>query len=503
MGSGLRRTAFDQASYTYWTGKYGLVNVKDFGAVGDGVHDDTQAIQAAINSLPSGGTVYLPQGSYVISSALTITQSGLTLRGQNIVSTSLQLVGNINGIEVLGPVTGTTIQTLFINGDSGATSGAGIYLDSSGNSVYTTLIENVWFQTYDGVRLYNTNTTSLLHCRMNCGHYGLYCGDGCRIVRFANAEVGGGFAGVFLDGNSQSIKLLQLEIFTSTYGVALDAANGGSGASYVYMYDVECNPEGVLVSDPIYFYINNAGEVHLTECWADGGPQSIQINGGTVTILGGRYGDGNSPIIGINGGNSNTIVGADIAGSPNGTGIGITGGGNIRITDCIFGLFGSALNYAVTVADTYTGAYSVSAGGTTGNIVIANCSMGETAYQKGNGYAINCAPNLVYIYDTYGALYGKITPPASPLVSGTVYRNTSPVPIVIYQPAYASTSGTAGSVAVALGSGSSPSTLFTQYVDGSTTSSLPNVIQLRVNPGWYYSFTTSGATLLDANIQGS
>ena len=33
MAHGLRRTAFDQASYTYWTGKYGVVNVKDFGAV--------------------------------------------------------------------------------------------------------------------------------------------------------------------------------------------------------------------------------------------------------------------------------------------------------------------------------------------------------------------------------------------------------------------------------------------------------------------------------------
>ena len=38
MAHGLRRTAFDQSSYAYWTGKYGVVNVKDFGAVGDGVH---------------------------------------------------------------------------------------------------------------------------------------------------------------------------------------------------------------------------------------------------------------------------------------------------------------------------------------------------------------------------------------------------------------------------------------------------------------------------------
>ncbi len=116
----------------------------------------------------------------------------------------------------------------------------------------------------------------------------------------------------------------------------------------------------------------------MLECCADGSPQSVQINSGVVTVLGGRYGDGNSPIIGIAGGESATIVGASIAGSPNsGTGIGITVGGNIRISDCIFGLFGDALGYAVTVSSAYTGGYSGSAGSTTGNIVISNCSMGQ------------------------------------------------------------------------------------------------------------------------------
>jgi len=45
------------------------VSVKDFGAVGDGVADDTAAIQAAINSLTKG-VVLFPAGTYVISSVL-------------------------------------------------------------------------------------------------------------------------------------------------------------------------------------------------------------------------------------------------------------------------------------------------------------------------------------------------------------------------------------------------------------------------------------------------
>jgi hypothetical protein len=43
-------------------------NVLDFGAVGDGVTDDTAAIQAAINS--GARTVYAPKGTYLISSTL-------------------------------------------------------------------------------------------------------------------------------------------------------------------------------------------------------------------------------------------------------------------------------------------------------------------------------------------------------------------------------------------------------------------------------------------------
>ena len=48
-------------------------NVKNYGALGNGSHDDTSAIQAAINSLPStGGTVTIPAGTYMIDTSKRI-----------------------------------------------------------------------------------------------------------------------------------------------------------------------------------------------------------------------------------------------------------------------------------------------------------------------------------------------------------------------------------------------------------------------------------------------
>lgn len=61
------------------------VSVKDFGAVGDGVTDDTAAIQAAIDHIESvnGGAVQIPQGTFSISSTIEINGSvGVQLIGQ-------------------------------------------------------------------------------------------------------------------------------------------------------------------------------------------------------------------------------------------------------------------------------------------------------------------------------------------------------------------------------------------------------------------------------------
>ena len=59
-------------------------NVMDYGAIGNGIADDTTAIQDTINAAAAafGGEVYFPVGHYKITSTLTVSSSGIKLQGE-------------------------------------------------------------------------------------------------------------------------------------------------------------------------------------------------------------------------------------------------------------------------------------------------------------------------------------------------------------------------------------------------------------------------------------
>ena len=67
-----------------------VVCVKDFGAVGDGIHDDTEAVQAAMNAASNSGgkIVFIPAGTYMVSS-LTL-RDGVYLEGSGFDVTKLK-----------------------------------------------------------------------------------------------------------------------------------------------------------------------------------------------------------------------------------------------------------------------------------------------------------------------------------------------------------------------------------------------------------------------------
>src|SRR5262245_14953536 len=58
------------------------VRVADFGAIGDGVADDSAAIRAALGSARKGSTVIFDSGkTYLVRRMLVVKQRGLKLKG--------------------------------------------------------------------------------------------------------------------------------------------------------------------------------------------------------------------------------------------------------------------------------------------------------------------------------------------------------------------------------------------------------------------------------------
>lgn len=79
--SGFTQTGTGSISRTVQGKLTEIFSVKDFGAKGDGVTDDTAAIQSALNACSSYGTVFFPPGIYVVSSTLTIPSSYIRVTG--------------------------------------------------------------------------------------------------------------------------------------------------------------------------------------------------------------------------------------------------------------------------------------------------------------------------------------------------------------------------------------------------------------------------------------
>jgi hypothetical protein len=57
-----------------------VIDVTNYGAKGDGVTDDTAAIQSAINAATNGGTIFLPRGVYMVT-GLVIRTKGTNILG--------------------------------------------------------------------------------------------------------------------------------------------------------------------------------------------------------------------------------------------------------------------------------------------------------------------------------------------------------------------------------------------------------------------------------------
>lgn len=154
-----------------------------FGAVGDGVANDTVAVQAAINAAGAagGGVVYFPEGTYLVST-LTMSSPNVRLIGSGIRSTIIKksastattqailITANYCGVSAL------TIQGASVN--SFVTDEYGIKVQGTSDAVRVTNtdIDNV--EIYDighsGVYAIYGQYVTVSRCKVhNCGYLGI------------------------------------------------------------------------------------------------------------------------------------------------------------------------------------------------------------------------------------------------------------------------------------------------------------------------------------------
>ena len=100
------------------SGTIHVINVRDFGAVGDAVHDDTAAFQEAIENFQTNKTpIYVPNGEYRITTSLhldTTKARRLQMFGENIYATILRSEANTL-FDFVMPDTTTTQESYIRN----------------------------------------------------------------------------------------------------------------------------------------------------------------------------------------------------------------------------------------------------------------------------------------------------------------------------------------------------------------------------------------------------
>jgi hypothetical protein len=113
-------------------------SVMDFGAVGDGVADDTAAIQATIAAASNGGKVYLPAGTYKTTNTLYMDYANVSVVGAGAGATSIIYNGlsRMLSIRSVGPA----ISNILVKGIRFVNTGTEV--SGQGHSQGAIVVEN-------------------------------------------------------------------------------------------------------------------------------------------------------------------------------------------------------------------------------------------------------------------------------------------------------------------------------------------------------------------------
>lgn len=295
------------------SGAVGLTNrllyffPKQYGAKGDGVTDDTAAVQAcfAAASAAAAGTagaatVYFSEGTYILSGTLTSAQNLTILGAGENLGTTLKWSANIPGIVL--STTGCQIKNIFLwNTNAAPTSGC-IGFNYAG---FDLIMDSVLFEGWYNQCACTENTGSIF---VNCAffgwtNYGLYLtntnpdqGDACLSNCIFESGTAGCVAGMWQD-NSGGTKIVNCKVLGNglmQYGFVCNITGSGTSDFYV----ANCSIETTTVAG---IYVIETGSLM----------RFVSIVGGNVS----SYDGGNGIVLTQSGGafNGVSIVGVNVS----------------------------------------------------------------------------------------------------------------------------------------------------------------------------------------------
>lgn len=270
-----------------------VVNVKDSGAVGDGVANDAAAIATAIGLIGStGGVLYFPPGNYLINSGTGFTLSNpITVQGAGTGASSVRIGASFTGSSLFSVTQDdVTFEAITIRGDSTTTTSNPVTIGVTATGVLSFKVLNCKFQWINGYAIKALGTaTNTLHGGMIDNVKIQSCAGGVWVksdttntaANFMISNLFTRFTGVN-SGGSANLDCLRIEdswdVLVQNAITWMNATTGGTGAALRVRGD--CAATFIQNLDALGPQ-TGAGNV-IIEGNGTTSPQNVQIQGGVI-----------------------------------------------------------------------------------------------------------------------------------------------------------------------------------------------------------------------------
>lgn len=270
------------------------INVKDYGATGDGVTDDTAAINEALAALPSGygitgnnSHIYFPRGTYLVSDTLDFknryrqnitgdhaiirTKTGSDFTGKSLANFSGSENTTIKGLNFRSTLTSNKPTASVLFGRNGTGSGGDLHFENCFIEGDCTVATVLWA---------HTDTSSMRRCTINStgstpailftthNDSGLldWASSTLKINSFESCFIHSYIAScsklMVMQGLVQHIKFDSCYFYAASTAKRIisieDSPSAGTANQVHHLQFSNCDVEGTAGADGLFIHINNS-----------------------------------------------------------------------------------------------------------------------------------------------------------------------------------------------------------------------------------------------------